>query len=449
MKKLKHFILGAITATTLLVMIINASANEVLKDIKAHMAYDIRVILDGKEIHTKDVVETELKPIIYQDRAYLPLRSLCDELGVYVEWDDDTKTIFMTTERNDKIVATINENCKIRLSEFEYAIKERFLLHKYGIDQIGNFEKEKLPFEDTVKQKAFDYVINNNILSMIAKKKGIKLNHNNGEIDKDIKRLFESFNNFTTPSGFTSELVESIQEKKLLSYELCDDFLKNYTIDNEKLEDLLYQDEKYRNIQEEGYDYYLKQYNQYTFKHILFTKIDTDTYEPLNEQVIAEKKLKAEKILSRLKTGEDFEKLAITYSEDIDEEYKGTDYTIRLDDEELMHDDMVDIIDGLVNIKTGEISNVIDTDVAFIILKLEEIIEASQEDIDNLKQEEQDIIDMAKYKLNTEALNNKIDEWKSTYDIKINNDVWDNINIEKLKDEIYSINQLEEISKQK
>lgn len=66
------------------------------------MSYEIKMRLNGSEFNPTSDDGAALRPIIYNGSSYLPVRTLCDAVGVKVEWDGANKTIWLG-EKGEKI----------------------------------------------------------------------------------------------------------------------------------------------------------------------------------------------------------------------------------------------------------------------------------------------------------------------------------------------------------
>lgn len=66
--------------------------------IQAYRNDEIKITLNGKEQTFRDATTNEIElPITYNNRTYLPLRSLATLLGISVDYDANTKTAILET----------------------------------------------------------------------------------------------------------------------------------------------------------------------------------------------------------------------------------------------------------------------------------------------------------------------------------------------------------------
>lgn len=82
--------------------------------VQAYRNEEIKVTLDGKTQIFVDEKTNEIEyPLTYNDRTYLPLRSLSNLLGFEVDYDEETKTaIIKTPTEKDKEETKVNTENK-------------------------------------------------------------------------------------------------------------------------------------------------------------------------------------------------------------------------------------------------------------------------------------------------------------------------------------------------
>ena len=68
----------------------------------------------------KEIIESDVAPVIINDRTMLPIRVIAEALGATVLWDDDTKQTTITS-RKAKILASTNNIEDVDSEEFNYA----------------------------------------------------------------------------------------------------------------------------------------------------------------------------------------------------------------------------------------------------------------------------------------------------------------------------------------
>lgn len=84
------FAIGAVTALS-----VSAAAKNSKENID--VAYNnIKIYTDGIEANTSDA-----EPFIYNGTVYMPIRSAAEALGVNVDWDGNTKSVYLTSKDSD------------------------------------------------------------------------------------------------------------------------------------------------------------------------------------------------------------------------------------------------------------------------------------------------------------------------------------------------------------
>ncbi len=101
LKGLKMFIAGFIVSTLLLTSTIGVLAASLDVPVSALLMGSIKMKLNGKDFNPKDTDGTYVQPIMYNGRTYLPVRSLADGLKVPVDWDKNTKTVWIGGRTDD------------------------------------------------------------------------------------------------------------------------------------------------------------------------------------------------------------------------------------------------------------------------------------------------------------------------------------------------------------
>jgi len=70
-------------------------ANPAVESITANLAKDFKFVVDGESWQPVETDGSNMYPIVYKDRTYLPVRAVGDALGVEVGWDPDTRTVIL------------------------------------------------------------------------------------------------------------------------------------------------------------------------------------------------------------------------------------------------------------------------------------------------------------------------------------------------------------------
>lgn len=103
--KFKGIIIGIIIGV-MLVPTVYATVATITKEIYYN---DILITLNGDEVKPTDANGEYVEPFIMDGTTYLPVRGIANALGMDVEWDDDTKTVKLTDETEEKIKVNVGD----------------------------------------------------------------------------------------------------------------------------------------------------------------------------------------------------------------------------------------------------------------------------------------------------------------------------------------------------
>ena len=83
---------------------------------------DIKIFINGQKINPTDVNGNTVEPFIYNGTTYLPVRAVGNSLGMDVDWDNDTKTVFLGekpvyTNSDERIIAEFVDNYGYQLEK--------------------------------------------------------------------------------------------------------------------------------------------------------------------------------------------------------------------------------------------------------------------------------------------------------------------------------------------
>lgn len=85
----------ALSLILILSVSIFAFGDDHVTKVEAFLAGDLNFNVDGETWVPKDVDGSDLTPIIYKDRTYIPVRSLLEDKGVTVGYEADTRTVLL------------------------------------------------------------------------------------------------------------------------------------------------------------------------------------------------------------------------------------------------------------------------------------------------------------------------------------------------------------------
>ncbi|NEW04787.1 copper amine oxidase N-terminal domain-containing protein [Paenibacillus sp. SYP-B3998] len=117
-----------------------------IEKIQAYLNHDIKFTVNGKAWTPKDDEGVVLAPVILNGTSYLPIKAVAQAVNGQAQWNDDTKTIVITstrevTERDQMIIKKVNEvKEKLKLGLTQEEVQALFK-EKYELAQ-GNGDLE-------------------------------------------------------------------------------------------------------------------------------------------------------------------------------------------------------------------------------------------------------------------------------------------------------------------
>lgn len=126
----KRFAIGMLIVGTALGFGMSAVAQNTVQDINAQINSGIKLNIHGSSVQLKEPDGTNIYPIVYNGRTYLPLRSLSELLNEDVKWDGPSQTISLikkSSEDKEKDMvqekesnATVEDDLNIILANKNY-----------------------------------------------------------------------------------------------------------------------------------------------------------------------------------------------------------------------------------------------------------------------------------------------------------------------------------------
>ena len=97
-KKLKSVLLGLTIGSIVLTASVFASSGAVQKTLSYN---NIKIALNGQEIHPADANGNYVEPFIIDGTTYLPVRAVANAIGLNVDWDGNTNTVLLSDSSQD------------------------------------------------------------------------------------------------------------------------------------------------------------------------------------------------------------------------------------------------------------------------------------------------------------------------------------------------------------
>ena len=296
-------------------------------------------------------------------------------------------------KNNNDIVAKVNEN-NITIEDFKVtlALNKIDLESKYGSTVWETEVENGVKFKDTFKNRVLKGMIDVEAVCEEAKKDG--LTPSEEEIDKAFdelnKNLYanENYKKILEDLKISDTCIKSQVEKTLTIQKYTENFDKNLKISDEEMK-------KY--YEEHKADYYK---DEVKASHILISTVD-DNGKELSEAKKKEAKKKAEEVLKKAKSGEEFSELAKEYSDDSGSAANGGDLGY------FTKGKMVQPFEeAAFSLKSGEISGLVESEYGYHIIKVYDKID-KQLTFDEVKDEIKKTLTEDKYMESIEAITKK------------------------------------------
>jgi len=331
--------------------------------------------------------------------------------------EEGTNIVDKLTKFEDKVLFTVNDT-EIMLSSANillYQIKN-YYESIYG-PTVWDMEAEAgVLVSDFVKNDIRDVSVRTEVLYEKAKEMGLEQSEEKiTELKTQAKDIFESY----TPEiiekyGFTLQGLEDTIVKQSYTELVFNEVMKDFVADEAAVEAELQLNTSYVSMMKNGVE---KQYDQVRARHIL-VKIVDDAGNMLDEAAVAAARVKIDDLLARAKAGEDFATLATENTEDPGSKETGGEYTFG-------RGQMVAEFENTAyNLEIGEISDVIETQFGYHIIKLEERIPATAEQVEQAKQDLVTYKETAVDTIKTKEFNAIYDTYLVDFKVTTDEELW-------------------------
>lgn len=293
----------------------------------------------------------------------------------------------------NEVVAKVNGN-DITVKQFQstLALYKQSLESMYGSTIWDTEVEEGVKYKDKFKDIMLDQMIDIEAVCEQARKE--KLVPTKEEVDKafnDLKKNIDAdkeYKNQLKEMGIDDTYLRNQQEQDLTIQKYKENFDKNVKITDEEMK-------KY--YEEHKKDYYK---DEVKASHILISTVD-DNGKPLSEAKKKEAKKKAEEVLKKAKSGEEFSELAKEYSDDPGSAANGGDLGY------FTKGQMVQPFEeAAFSLKPGEISGLVESEYGYHIIKVYDKID-KQLSFDEVKDQIKKTLMEDKYMENIESISKK------------------------------------------
>lgn len=275
-------------------------------------------VVNGQEINIA------VAPTTINDRTMLPLRFVSESLGLCVNWEGSSEAISITPS-NDYIAVAGGQIVNKQEYNIYLTLAKREILNLFNQSGVtsatsGNIWDNGIDgvrAGDFVKKKALDYSFKHSLLLGKARELNLILNDSEkSSVDALVSQLIQTY-------GDMSSADKKVREVYNVSLSEYKEFMEENELNKKFLnQQMTVSDEEIASV----YEYYKSSGDKVTVQHILISTLDANR-TPLSAEKQEEAKVKAENLLSKVKTGADFAALAQAYSEDPGSRDKGGLYT--------------------------------------------------------------------------------------------------------------------------
>jgi parvulin-like peptidyl-prolyl isomerase len=282
--------------------------------------------------------------------------------------------------------------------------------------------------EDVAKQGVIDNVIRTKILITKSKEMGISLTESEqDEVSIQALKYYEELDKADISKYRVTKdsILKSFNEYQLAN-KVIHEMTKEYIPAEEELQEELIKNNDYANLKNKDPKQTLKKINVQQILFKTHNKNENDEYTLISQDILEEAKSLADQVYEKAIEGEDFTKLVRKYSQGADtKEKNGEDI--------LLAGLIQDEFPSLINLQSGEISDILQSKIGYHIYKVIEIIEPTKEDIiaynEKFSQWEYKLRMDYSAKLKTQAFNDIYMDWRENTLVELNEELWKNIDI--------------------
>ncbi len=332
-----------------------------------------------------------IKRIIYHAKTGLIVMVMLASalmLGACVETEEAKKVVLTTGFAKNEVFRLENKSCTLpEIMVYLTNIQNQYE-NVYG-SRIWDAKVDGVSMESNVKDMALSMMAQIKAINLLAEQQGISLDENEKKlVAKAAGEYYSELNDAEIAAmGIDESVIEQLYSEYALSQKLYHDIIKDI---NPEISD-----DEARTI---------------TVEHILIKiyNLDEDgNREGYTEYARSQARDKAEEVLKKAKAGEDFEKLAAEYSED-----SVITYSFGKGEMDAVFEN------AAFNLGEGEISDIVQTEYGYHIIKCISTFNKDVTDANKLKivSERRD-----------EAFSQEYDEFVKTLNKDLNSELWDSV----------------------
>lgn len=270
----------------------------------------------------------------------------------------------------NKVVATVNGQ-DITLGNYEklLALNKSSMESYYGSEIWSTEIEDGKTYEDALRDMVLQTMIGSEVIYQQAEKEKV------APTDKQVQEQIDSFNeSIKDDTEYQAEIKKMGIDDNFLKFQFARD-LANSNLQKKFEEDTKISESEMKKYYDENKDSFYT--DTVTASHILL-KTQDDEGKELSDEKKKEAKKKAEEALAKVKAGEDFAEVAKEYSQDSSASNGGELGTFG-------RGQMVtEFEDAAFGMKAGEISDIVETQYGYHIIKVTDRVD-KQESYDDVK----------------------------------------------------------------
>lgn len=168
-KNIKYFVAGILTATAIFEAIVTVSGVSKVKTAQLHYN-DIKLCVDGTYVQPSDASGNPVEPFIIDGTTYLPVRAVANAFGKEVDWDGNTKTVFLGKKPSAANEGTMQNPVKLNTTKNVPALNEDYSAD-FTVKEVIRGEKaiDMLAADDWEKEYHKERCENQNIEYFVIK----------------------------------------------------------------------------------------------------------------------------------------------------------------------------------------------------------------------------------------------------------------------------------------
>ena len=330
----------------------------------------IKVNIDVSNFNIKtDNMNTYMESIIYQGRTYVPVRFFSEVFEKKIDWIADQRKVKVSTVA-PVVIGTVNGQALYQ-KDFDFLYEPQYLSMVKTTTPNPSEEAIK-----NLKTSTFDTMVLYTVLLQKAAKENITLN------ESDYQGVNDMIKSYINMGNGIENFRSILEENKITLYQYSNN-LRDTALINKLatalVKDVTPSEETIKKYYEENPSMFT-QFERVRAKHILFSVSDEYTGTAYDEQKKAEIKKKAEEVLSQIKAGANFDELMNKYTEDPGTATNPEGYTFS-------RGDMVkEFEDTSFSMKVGEVSQIVETQYGYHIIKLEDKMPEKQQTLEEARE---------------------------------------------------------------